>query len=96
MAIMAVHSQKDDGVVAVEGTNGSNSCGEYPPSYHETATEDTPLLLSEASSPTLRNASPALLERREVNEDDPVHSVTPLRAAFIVASMWILIFLQGE
>jgi hypothetical protein len=66
-----------------------------------TATENTPLLRSEAaSSHTVRDGSPASAEtRRNAREAMPYGADITLgwkRATCILLSMWALIFLQGE
>ena len=83
--------------------NGAPAAGTppYDDSFSETdvtATENTPLLPSEVSSQTLRDASSATGEQRTSPDDDDVaaHSVSPIRAVCIVLSMWALIFLQGK
>lgn len=73
-------------------TNGSNG---YTPSSATLAatSEDTPLLgsrSSQSSLSTLHNTSSG------INDDDAVaHYVTPVRAACICFSMWLLMFMQA-
>jgi hypothetical protein len=58
-----------------------------------TVAEDTPLLRSESSSVTARDASPAS-ERQPGS--GPEQALGWKRTTCIVFSMWALIFLQGE
>lgn len=73
----------------------------YAPSDGSTfvaASENSPLL-SESTSPTLRDISPGGLGRPRVDdENDDVaaeHYVTPIRATCISFSMWVLMFMQA-
>lgn len=64
------------------------------------ASENSPLLRSGATSPTLRDLSPGrgLAGQRADDDDDDdaaQHYVTPLRAACIAFSMWVLLFMQA-
>lgn len=62
------------------------------------ASENSPLLGSGATSPTLRDLSPAGLGRQRVVDDDDnavQHYVTPTRAACIALNMWVLMFMQA-
>jgi hypothetical protein len=64
-----------------------------------TQTEETPLLASETSSHTLRNASPSGIEaaQRAAEDDDvPNQRVGLVRGLIIIISTWLFIFLQGE
>lgn len=77
----------------------------YTPSDGSTAaapSESSPLLGSRSTSPTLQDGSPGRLgsPRADDHVDDDnddvaaQHPVTPIRAACISFSMWVLIFLQ--
>lgn len=61
--------------------------------------ENSPLLRSGATSPTLRDLSPGGLDRQRPDHDDDddavQHYVTPIRAACIAMSMWVLLFMQA-
>ncbi len=59
-----------------------------------TVAEDTPLLRSESSSLTARDASPSAADRLPLPV--PEQPLGWKRATCIVLSMWALIFLQGE
>ncbi len=63
------------------------------------AAEDTPLLRSESSSVTARDASPTPSDSRDRQPGHGPAEQPPLgwkRATCIVLSMLVLIFLQGE
>lgn len=79
----------------------NNLTQDYTPSEGSTvvaASENSPLLGPRSTSPTLRDVSPVGIHGRRTpaDDDDAVqHYVTPIRAACISFSMWILIFLQA-
>lgn len=77
--------------------NGSNG---YPPSLGSTMaaeSEDTPLLGSRSSTPTLNDAVPPAGAGVDDDDDDDavLHYVTPIRAVCICFSMWLLMFMQA-
>ncbi|KAF3762939.1 MFS general substrate transporter [Cryphonectria parasitica EP155] len=86
---------------------GSHLTNNYTPSEGSTvavASEDSPLLGSRSTSPTLRDVSPGEFHRSRTggavgagtDDDDAVqHHVTPIRAVCICLSIWILMFMQA-